>query len=105
LVKLEQEEVSAQQQQRLQQIDQRSAKQDDLVSAIDEGVTRLAAIALAMGDEVGAYAHTSGSMCPVSPPCFLCFEPLKKEHASEEGRGRRIETHFSQPSLFRILTV
>jgi hypothetical protein len=53
LVKLEQEEVSAQQQQRLQQIDQRSAKQDDLVSAIDEGVTRLAAIALAMGDEVG----------------------------------------------------
>jgi hypothetical protein len=51
-VKLEQEEVSAQQQQRLQTIDRRSVKQDDLVLAIDEGVTRLAAIALAMGDEV-----------------------------------------------------
>lgn len=50
---MEQEEITQEQQSRLQQLAVRNERQDELIGAIGEGVDRLYDMSKAMGEEVG----------------------------------------------------
>ena len=52
----EQELITGEQEQRLQQIEMRNMQQDQIIAQIGDGVDRLNQMALAMGDEVAAQA-------------------------------------------------
>jgi len=56
-VRIEQEEVSNEQQSRLAQIEMRDMRQDELIGTIGDGVDRLDAMARAMGEEVETQGH------------------------------------------------